>query len=222
MGSRRWNGSLNGIGCRSLRCGTGISGRGRSCSGGCGKSGKSGRKRTESLVMLMMMKLMMMRMNWRSLRTDALTTTAVRMLRSMRATGGCRWCSERRWKWMRNWRRSQSGTWRSPVVMMEWSSPRERIRGSWHSTSSSGGRRNSRIKTVTGGSGEFGRCAFSCTIPQNAVDTRNTGRCSVSAHSFKKKRNECDSLAAKKQIIWSTQTFSPFQFGNFVYNGMTF
>ena len=186
MGSRRRNGSLDGIGSRSLRSGAGFSSSGCSGGGCCGESGKSGRERTESLVMLGMVKLMVMRMNRRSLRTDALATAAVRMLRSVRAAGSCRRSGERRWKWMRDWRWSQASARRAPVVMVERSGPRKRIRWSRHSTSTSGGRRNSRIEAVSGGSGEFGRGSFSRTIPQDAVNTRNA-RCSpVSADTWKK------------------------------------
>jgi hypothetical protein len=161
------------------------------------------------LVMLVMVKLMMvMRMDGRSLRTDALTAAAVRMLRSVRAAGSCRWRREGRRKRMGNRRRSQSSTRRSPVVMMERSGPGKRIRRSRNSASTGSRRRNSRIEAVTGGSGEFGRCSFGRPIPQDAVNTRNARRGPVSAHTFNfrnKNKIECGSLA--KQIFDRHKTF---------------
>lgn len=183
MRSRRWNGALNGIGCRSLRSGwricSCISGGSRSCGRCCSEGSQSSRKRTESLMMMMRLMMVMVR---RSSWANAVATASVRMRMVTRTAGSYRRSSKSGRERMWHRRRSHSSSGSTPMMMMKWSSPWKRIGWSRNSTSSSC--RNSRIKSVTGGSCEFSCGPLSRTIPQDAVDAWNTRRRPICAHTF--------------------------------------
>lgn len=131
--------------------------------------------------------MIVMRMKWRWLGTNAVAATAQRM-RPVRATGSGRRSWQSRRKRMRN-RRGQTGRrGRIPVVMMKRSTPREGI--GWSADSSAGSGRNGRIKSVAGGSGEFGRRSFGRSIPQDAVDAGDARRRPVRADTFHLRNNK--------------------------------